>query len=97
MKNPLIGRGQRAQIILNNSDAVARVHAELTIDHTSRLYLTDCNSTNGTFIYKDGSWQQHSQGYVQADDWLRFADVKIHVQDLLALIPADKVIKKMIN
>ncbi len=31
-------------------NGVSRVHAEITLDHESRVFLTDLNSTNGTWV-----------------------------------------------
>lgn len=55
------------------SNAVSRVHAELT-EEAGALYVTDLHSTNGTFINrrKVGA---HEKKQLQVGDELRFADL----------------------
>ena len=51
-----------------------------------QLYVTDCASTCGTFIDKGGRWEKITQDFVNAGGRVRFGDIEVGVQDLLAEI-----------
>ena len=76
-----VGRGQDVDVTLA-STKVSRLHAELEIkpfasSKTSgaiRYRLTDCASTNGTSVFRDGRWCGIRQTLVGPHEHLRLAD-----------------------
>lgn len=78
-----VGRDPSAAIVLQH-ETVSRRHAELIPVSGGQVFVTDCASTGGTFVDEGGRWQRVSQGFVSAGARLRFGDVEVGVQSLLA-------------
>ena len=78
-----VGRDPSASVVLSH-DTVSRVHAELIPVTGGQVYVTDCASTGGTFIDEGGSWQKITQAFVDAGGRLRFGEVEVGVERLLA-------------
>jgi len=80
-----IGRDQSADIpIADNS--VSRIHAEVTVVDGGRLFLTDRQSSNGTFVIRGGTARQVQQEKLLDSDTVQFGEVTIAVRDLLTAI-----------
>jgi pSer/pThr/pTyr-binding forkhead associated (FHA) protein len=62
---------------------VSRLHAELSILEGGRYSLTDCHSSNGTYLLRGGGAKKVRQELVQPGDRLQFGDVVIGVTDIL--------------
>ena len=80
-----IGRDAAAAITVPHV-TVSRVHAEVIPLPDGRMYITDCVSTNGTFLNEDGRWRRISQEFVGAGVRLRFGEVEMSVPALLTQI-----------
>lgn len=80
-----VGRDPSASIVLQHK-TVSRRHAELIPVPGGQVYVTDCASTCGTFIDKGGRWEKISQDFVNAGGRVRFGDIEVGVQDMLAEI-----------
>ena len=78
-----IGRDPSVSVVLPH-DTVSRVHAELIPVAGGQVYVTDCASTGGTFIDEGGRWQKITQAFVDAGGRLRFGEVEVGVERLLA-------------
>ena len=78
----IIGRTRRADIQLDD-ETVSRLHAELALTSARRYYLTDRGSLRGTWLYRDGKWNPHRQGYIDIDERLRFGKVEVRLSALL--------------
>ena len=78
-----VGRDPSASVVLSH-DTVSRVHAELIPVAGGQVYVTDCASTGGTFIDEGGRWQKITQAFVDAGGRLRFGEVEVGVERLLA-------------
>jgi len=61
---------------------VSQRHAELVV-LGGRCYLTDLESTNGTFIVRDGVAEPFREGYVALDTALVFGERRCTVRQLL--------------
>lgn len=86
MKNRfVIGRDQSADIAIADP-SVSRRHAEITLLENGKVFLTDCRSSNGTFVVRGGAERRISQETVTAADTAKFGDVSIRVSDLLAAV-----------
>ena len=78
-----IGRDSTASVVLPH-DTVSRVHAELIPVAGGQVYVTDCASTGGTFIDEGGRWQKITQAFVDAGGRVRFGELEVGVEQLLA-------------
>lgn len=70
--------------IVLQHETVSRRHAELIPVAGGQVYVTDCASTSGTFVEDGGRWRQVGQDFVSAGGRLRFGEVEVSVQQLLA-------------
>lgn len=78
-----IGRDRDNDIPLGDESVSAR-HAEVTFLDGGRLLLTDCQSTNGTFlITSEGQSRQIRQSLVSPSDRVRFGAVTLGMRELL--------------
>ena len=66
-----VGRDRECDVFLDD-DSVSRRHAEVERLSGGRLHVTDCQSTNGTFILVDDAWEPVRQRMVTASDRVRF-------------------------
>ena len=80
-----IGRDAAAAITIQH-ETVSRIHAEAIPLPDGRLYVTDCASTNGTFLNESGRWRRISQEFASAGAQLRFGEVEMNVSALLTRI-----------
>ncbi len=84
-KSYTIGRDTTADIPIADA-SVSRIHAQALLDEAGQLFLTDCNSSNGTFLLRDGKEQRISQERLLATDQIKFGGVSLPVTALLAAI-----------
>lgn len=82
MKTYWIGRSEQCDIQLTEA-CISRLHAELLIARDGRYYLTDCASSQGTFIAQDQSWKKMTQCYIEANQPLKLGDIKTSIAQLL--------------
>jgi pSer/pThr/pTyr-binding forkhead associated (FHA) protein len=76
-----IGRDRAADIPVADT-SVSRRHAELALIDSQRAYLTDCQSSNGTWLLRQGQAVRIQRETVHTGDQIRFGDVTIAVSDL---------------
>ena len=50
MKLIKIGRSIESDFVVENDSTISRNHAEIFIDNENRVFITDLNSSNGTFV-----------------------------------------------
>lgn len=88
-----IGRGQDADVVLPHG-SVSRLHAQLTVapplpvghsGHAMRCIIEDCDSRNGTFVWRNGRWRRISKEAVRPYDLLRLGDYETSPEALAAL------------
>lgn len=76
MKLLKIGRASSNNLVLH-SDKVSSSHAELLILDDGKMYLTDKNSTNGTFVGNQ-RLSANNETLVRRGDYIRFADTELN-------------------
>lgn len=76
-----IGRDQSCDIAIAH-DSVSRRHAEIIVKD-GRVFLTDCRSSNGTFLLRGGKPQSIRQEFVAPEDQVQFGSVALRVGDIL--------------
>ena len=84
----VVGRARGCDVRLDDS-SVSRRHAELVRLPDGRLYVTDCATTNGTFVLGGGEWREVQQTFVEPIDRIRFGDCRMTAARLDALCPRD--------
>ena len=77
-----VGRGPDSDVRIRD-ETVSRRHAELTVTHSGRYYVTDCGSLRGTQVFRGGEWTPLRQGYVDPDERLRFGKFETRLAYLL--------------
>lgn len=81
-----IGRGPDCDIVLAD-ESVSRIHAELAFLESGKLLVTDCRSTQGTYLMPHkGTMRSIRQELVLPVDTLRFGGVTMSVKELLRAI-----------
>ena len=80
-----IGRARGCDIVLAD-DSVSRYHAELTLLKGGKLLLTDCKSSNGSYLLQGGQEKEIRQELVSPTDTVQLGDIKISVKELLEAI-----------
>lgn len=81
-----IGRALTCDIVLAD-DSVSRIHAELAFLEDGKLLVSDCRSTQGTFLmHQGGVARAIKQELVSVRDTLRFGNVSMPVKELLQAI-----------
>lgn len=76
IKTFIIGRHQDCDLSLTDS-SVSRRHAEVVLTPDGNYYITDRNSTLGTFIYNGSDWEPIRQITVTSSDRLRCGHYEI--------------------
>lgn len=77
-----IGRERTCDIPIAD-ESVSRLHAELTVLENGKLFLTDCHSSNGTALLRDGAPRLISQEIVQLTDRVQFGNVVLSMADIV--------------
>ncbi len=80
-----IGRDKNCDVPIAD-DSVSRLHAELTLLDGGSLSLTDCHSSNGTAVIREGKPRPIQREIIFSTDQLQFGDVVISAKDLLDAI-----------
>jgi len=81
-----IGRDPSCGVVVAD-DSISRIHAEMIVLEGGRLFLTDRNSTNGTWIVRNGKEIVVRQEYVYKGDVVRFGDVQMSASELADALP----------
>lgn len=80
-----VGRDRTADIPIADP-SVSRLHAELVPTTAQQLFVTDCRSSNGTFLIRNGTPRPITQETAGPGDQIRFGAVEVAVTDLLQII-----------
>jgi len=82
MENKTYIIGRRGTIQLFDKTTSSR-HAELVVLN-NQMYLTDLDSTNGTFIMNHGKRKRFTEGYIDLEQTLAFGEQVCTVRELIA-------------
>ena len=77
-----IGRGSAADVRLADR-TVSRLHAEVVVTGRGRFFVTDRGSGGGTWVFRNGRWTSHRQGYVEPHQLLRFGRCEVRLDSVL--------------
>ena len=84
----VVGRDGTSDVRLDDSTVSGR-HAEVVRVEGGRLYVTDCATTNGTYVLAGREWRAIRQAVVEPTDRLRFGELEMTVDRLDELCPAE--------
>ncbi len=84
-----IGRGAGSDIPIRE-DSVSRQHAQLAFTDDGRCHLKDCDSTYGTFVFRDGKWERIKQTVIELEDLLRFGNWQIKTAQFVKMLRAEE-------
>ncbi len=82
MENRTYVIGRHGNIQLFDKTTSAR-HAELTVID-NQMYLTDLDSTNGTYLMEQGKRKRFKEGFINLDQTLAFGEQVCTVRELVA-------------
>jgi len=82
MENKTYIIGRCGTIQLFDKTASSR-HAELVV-LDNQMYLTDLDSTNGTFLMNQGKRKPFKEGYISLEQTLAFGEQVCTVRELIA-------------
>ena len=80
----VVGRDQSCDVWLEDP-SVSRRHAEVVRVSGGRLYVTDCATTNGTFVRDGREWRAIRQALVEPTGRIRFGEYEMTVDRIDAL------------
>jgi pSer/pThr/pTyr-binding forkhead associated (FHA) protein len=69
--------------IPENELTVGRKHIEITLGESGKIFITDLNSSNGTFIKESGSWKRIAHSYVTRNSEIRIGDFETTINNLI--------------
>lgn len=81
-----IGKARNCDIIFDD-ETVSRIHAELTVLQDGKIFLTDCNSKNGTYLVKKDNLKKIHQEIISLTDVIQFGKIRISAKKLKEYIP----------
>ena len=82
MSNRTYVIGRRGNIQLFDKTASAK-HAELSVID-NQMYLTDLDSTNGTYLMDHGKRKRFKEGFINLEQTLAFGEHVCTVRELMA-------------
>lgn len=85
LRSILVGREETCDIKLSDR-SVSRVHAELQLLDNGDFYVTDCNSSQGTFVEQDGGRTPVKQMQVRRRAVLVLGKARLPLGDVVAYI-----------
>ena len=83
-----IGRGEGVDIRIDDA-TVSRLHAELVVTVQGSYYLTDCDSSGGSYVARDGEWKPIKQEFIAPMEVILLGRYQTTVQQLMAMVQQD--------
>ncbi len=82
-----IGRSAQCDLVLDH-DSVSRVHARIEVTGDGFLAVTDQQSSNGTYLHRNGRWIRVLKVILGTQDRVRFGDHEVSLDRLVGLFGA---------
>ena len=79
-----IGRGSGVDIRIDDA-TVSRLHAELVVTAKRSYYLTDCDSSGGSYVARNGEWKPIKQEFIAPMEAILLGRCQTTVQQLMAI------------
>ena len=88
-----IGRGSGVDIQIDDN-SVSRVHAELIATQSGSYYLTDCASSGGSYVARDGEWRRIRQEFISPTDAILLGHYQTTAPALIAMAAQRSAVQK---
>lgn len=76
--------GRRSDMEIRVDDVtVSRVHAELVVTAKGAYFLTDCGSTGGSYVARDGEWMPVRQEFISPADSILLGRYQTTARELI--------------
>lgn len=79
-----IGRADASDLVLEH-ESVSRLHANIEVTDEGYLTVTDAQSSNGTFLHRNGHWIRSLKVILGTQDRVRFGDHEVPLDQLIDL------------
>ncbi len=79
-----IGRGSDVDIQIDDA-SISRIHAELVATQSGSYYLTDCESSNGSFVWRDSVWMPIKQDFIGPTEHIALGTYQTTATQLIAM------------
>ena len=79
-----IGRGSGVDIRIDDA-TVSRLHAELVVTAKGSYYLTDCDSSGGSYVARNDEWKPIKQEFIAPMEAILLGRYQTTVQQLMAM------------
>ena len=80
-----IGRGSDVDIQIDDM-SISRIHAELIATKSGSYYLTDCESSNGSFVWRDSVWMPIKQDFISPTEHIALGTYQTTATQLIAMV-----------
>jgi len=80
-----IGRSEHCDVVLGHH-SVSRQHATVQATADGYLAVTDTDSSNGTFLHRNGHWIRVRRVILGTEDRIRFGEEEVPVDRLVQLL-----------
>lgn len=80
-----IGRNADMDIRIDDP-TVSRIHAELVATGKGEFYLTDCGSSGGTYVARNGEWIRIRQEFIAPPDAILLGRYQTTAPQLIAMV-----------
>ena len=79
-----IGRGSDVDIQIADA-SISRIHAELIATQSGSYYLTDCESSNGSFVWRHSVWMPVKQDFIGPTEHIALGTYQTTATQLIAM------------
>jgi len=79
-----IGRGSDVDIQIDDA-SISRIHAELIATESGSYYLTDCESSNGSFVWRNSVWMPIKQDFIGPTEHIALGSYQTTATQLIAM------------
>ena len=83
-----IGRNSDMDIRIDDP-TVSRIHAELVVTANGEFYLTDCGSSGGSYVARNGEWIPIRQEFISPTDAILLGRYQTTAPQLIAMVARD--------
>jgi pSer/pThr/pTyr-binding forkhead associated (FHA) protein len=87
-----IGRDPGCHVLLRHG-SVSRIHATARLTPEGYLAVQDAESSNGTFLHRNGRWIRVRKVILGAQDRIRFGEQELELERLLACFGQDSRVR----
>jgi len=79
-----IGRANDCDLVLSHH-TVSRMHASIEVSEEGYLAVQDVQSSNGTFLHRNGRWIQVRKIILGSQDRIRFGEIEVPLEQVVEL------------